>query len=106
MTAGKLESCLRDDADVALAAIEGLGAMGAKADSIARLMDHQDPRIKSAVCLSLVSSADSYASKAIRLLDDSDVYVRNSAMYLIAASTNKTTSDAGAIGALLSNPNP
>lgn len=95
-----------DDLEVVIAACSSLAAMDRHAEAVARLLSHNQPRVKAAAVQALASMSrrEDFASNVAPLLGDEDCYVRIGAAETLCALGSKALPHMPVISKYLSDP--
>jgi len=102
----KIVAKLKDkDVDVVCGAVSGLGSMGMELAAIGGMLSHTEPRVRAAALATLykMDGSEQFAAEAVKLLGDTDGWVRNQAAVLVSTMDGKAGVQAAAIGKFLSH---
>lgn len=96
----------RDDLEVVIAACSSLAAMDRHAEAVARLLSHNQPRVRAAAVQALASMSRraDFASVVAPLLGDEDCYVRIGAAETLCALGSEALPHLPVISTYLSDP--
>ncbi|CAJ1396315.1 unnamed protein product [Effrenium voratum] len=97
-----------DDVEAIVASCKELASMNLELASIAKLLSHQEPRVKAAAASALQSmeGAEAYAANLAQLVGDSDSYVRIAAAGTLNSLGTKAASQVRVLGKFLGASDP